>query len=94
MLVIGGMNALSGAVIGVVGITLLIDILRQLESGISLGSATISVPGGTQELGLGAAMILILIFRRRGISGNREITWPLSRLMERAAGADSSRPGA
>jgi hypothetical protein len=37
------------------------------------------VPGGTQEIGLGVAMILVLIFRQRGITNNKEITWPLWR---------------
>lgn len=82
MLVIGGMNSLSGAVIGVISISALIEILRQLESGVDIGLTTIAVPGGTQEIGLGVAMVLILIFRQRGITGNKEITWPFSPLMD------------
>jgi branched-chain amino acid transport system permease protein len=83
MLVIGGMNSLSGAVIGVITISALIEVLRQLERGIGIGLTTIAVPGGTQEIGLGVAMVLILIFRQRGITGNQEITWPFSRLMDK-----------
>jgi branched-chain amino acid transport system permease protein len=83
MLVIGGMNSLSGAVIGVIGISTLVEVLRQLERGVDVGLTTISVPGGTQEIGLGVAMVLILIFRQRGITGNQEITWPFSRLMDK-----------
>lgn len=83
MLVIGGMNSLSGAVIGVICISALIEVLRQLETGINIGLTTIAVPGGTQEIGLGVAMVLILIFRQRGITGNQEITWPFSRLMDK-----------
>jgi branched-chain amino acid transport system permease protein len=83
MLVIGGMNSLSGAVIGVISISALIEVLRQLERGVDIGLTTIAVPGGTQEIGLGVAMVLILIFRQRGITGNQEITWPFSRLMDK-----------
>ena len=83
MLVVGGMNSLSGAVIGVVCISALVEILRQLERGIEIGSASIALPGGAQEIGLGIAMVLVLIFRQRGITGNQEITWPLSRAMEK-----------
>ena len=84
MLVVGGMNSLSGAVVGVGVISLLIEVLRQLESGFTLGSLTVSASGGTQEIGLGVAMLLMLIFRRSGIAGNQEIGWSLSRLVEGA----------
>lgn len=83
MLVVGGMNSLSGAVIGVISISALVEVLRQLERGIDIGITTVRAPGYTQEIGLGVAMVLILIFRQRGITGNHEITWPLSRLMTR-----------
>ena len=79
MLVVGGMNSLSGAVVGVISISALIEILRQFEKGFDLGSIAVAVPGGTQEIGLGVAMILVLIFRQRGITNNKEITWPLWR---------------
>jgi branched-chain amino acid transport system permease protein len=90
MLVIGGMNSLSGAVVGVISISALIEVLRQLERGVDIGFTTIAVPGGTQEIGLGVAMVLILIFRQRGITGNKEITWPLSRLMEKPGEAQAA----
>jgi branched-chain amino acid transport system permease protein len=79
MLVVGGINSLSGAVIGTISISALIEALRQLEHGVAVGSLTISIPGGSQEIGLGVAMLLILIFRQRGITGNREIAWPVAR---------------
>ncbi len=92
MLVVGGMNSLSGAVLGVISISILIEFLRRFEAGFHIGGATIAIPGGTQEIGLGVAMLVVLIFRQRGITGNREITWPLSRLMGKPAVADAARP--
>jgi branched-chain amino acid transport system permease protein len=83
MLVVGGLNSLSGAVVGVICISALIEILRQLEKGIDVGSTSIALPGGAQEIGLGIAMVLVLIFRQRGITGNQEITWPLLRVTEK-----------
>jgi branched-chain amino acid transport system permease protein len=76
MLVVGGINSLSGAVLGVVVLSAFIEILLQIESGIDLGGQTLSVPPGVQEIGLGILMLLILIFRNGGITGNREIAWP------------------
>jgi branched-chain amino acid transport system permease protein len=76
MLVVGGLNSLAGAVIGVITISTLIEVLRQLEKGVHVGTFTLTAPGGLQELGLAVIMLLILILRPKGIMGNREIPWP------------------
>ncbi len=75
MLVVGGMNSLSGAVIGVVAISAVIEILRTLEKGIPIGEATLAIPNGVQEIAIGIAMIVILIFRPSGLMRNRELRW-------------------
>ena len=74
MLVIGGMGSLSGAVIGVVLLSALIQILRWMEGGISIGETAIALPKGVQEIALGVIMIVILALRPSGLMGNREIT--------------------
>jgi branched-chain amino acid transport system permease protein len=84
------MNSLSGAVIGVGAISLLIEVLRQLEHGFVLGPRSVAAPGGTQEIGLGVAMLLVLIFRRGGITGNQEIGGQLARWARRTAAAAGS----
>lgn len=75
MLVVGGMNTLSGAVIGVLVISSIIQILRWMEKGIPLGDVVVSLPNGIQEIVIGIAMIIILIFRPAGLIGKREIGW-------------------
>lgn len=75
MLVVGGMNSLSGAVIGVVAISAMIEILRALEKGVSLGETTVAIPNGVQEIAIGIAMIVILIFRPSGLTRNKEVRW-------------------
>jgi len=75
MLVVGGMNSLSGAVIGVIVISTIIQLLRWLEKGIDLGGATLSIPNGLQEITIGLVMIVILMFRPQGLTRNREIVW-------------------
>lgn len=79
MLVVGGMNSLSGAVIGVIVISAIIQILRWLEKGIDLGGATLAIPNGLQEITVGLVMIVILMFRPQGLTRNREITWRFGR---------------
>lgn len=76
MLVIGGMGSLAGAVIGVVLLSLLIEVFRIAERGISIGDIQLSIPAGSQELALAFLMLVVLIFRKDGLMGWREISWP------------------
>jgi branched-chain amino acid transport system permease protein len=75
MLVVGGMNSLSGAVLGVVVLSAIIQLLRWLEKGIDFSGITLSIPNGVQEIAIGAIMVLILMFRPSGLTQNRELVW-------------------
>ncbi len=88
MLVVGGMGSLSGAVLGVVILSSLIQALRWLESGVQVGGSILSIPNGLQEIALGIVMIIILIFRPAGIMGNRELSWPMARHRKPGPSAD------
>jgi branched-chain amino acid transport system permease protein len=61
MLVVGGMQSLSGAVVGVAFLSVLIEILRNLESGFAIGASKFTLPSGSAEVGLGLVMLLALI---------------------------------
>ena len=76
MLVIGGMRSLTGAVAGAIVITLLTELMRQAEVGITIGATTIAAPGGLGDALLALLMLLIILFRPKGIAGGREISWP------------------
>ncbi|RBP14001.1 amino acid/amide ABC transporter membrane protein 2 (HAAT family) [Roseiarcus fermentans] len=76
MLIIGGIGSLTGAVVGVLFITLVIEVLRALEAGVTIGGAAIALPHGAQEVGLGVLMALVLIFRPQGIMGGQEVPSP------------------
>src|ERR1700726_5198804 len=82
MLVVGGMYSLTGAVAGVVVISALIEMFRNLERGVSLGGLTIAIPNGVQEIAIGIFTIIILMFLPSGLTRNRELSWsgrPLQR---------------
>ena len=88
MLVVGGMSSLSGAVVGVVVISLIIQVLRWLEKGVALGESTFSIPNGVQEIAIGVVMIVILMFRPTGLMRNRELlwtSWPFNRISGKTA---------
>jgi branched-chain amino acid transport system permease protein len=74
MLVVGGMSSLTGALAGVLVVTAMIEVLRFLERGVSLAETSFALPQGSQELGLGFLMALILVFRPKGLTGGREIS--------------------
>ena len=76
MLIVGGIGSLSGAVVGVVFITIVTEIFRAGEAGFSVGGYSWSLPRGAQEIGLGVLMALVLIFRPDGVMGGRELPFP------------------
>jgi branched-chain amino acid transport system permease protein len=79
MLIVGGQRSLTGAVVGALAISGIVEALRQLEDGVALGAVTLAVPLGAQELGVALLMLLILIFRPAGIMGGHEIPSPFER---------------
>ncbi|MEN4966781.1 branched-chain amino acid ABC transporter permease [Brucella intermedia] len=72
MLIVGGLQSLSGAVIGVILLTGVTEALRMLET----GNTIVQLPKGLQEVGLGVVMIIILVMRPKGIMNGREFTPP------------------
>lgn len=75
MLVVGGMYSLSGAVTGVVTISVLIELFRNLEKGISLGALKVALPNGVQEIAIGIITIVILMYLPTGLTRNQEFSW-------------------
>jgi branched-chain amino acid transport system permease protein len=68
MLVVGGLNSLSGAVVGGLLVTILSQLLRRMESAAER-------PGLT-EVAFALLTIAILVARPGGITGGREIPFP------------------
>jgi branched-chain amino acid transport system permease protein len=79
MLVIGGMRSLTGAVFGALVIAALTELLRQIEIGVSIAGATIAAPSGLGDAILALIMLLIILFRPKGIASGKEISWPFGR---------------
>lgn len=85
MLVVGGTGSLSGAVVGVLALSIAVEFLVRLEKGVTLGTASFALPPGSQEIILAVAMILILIFRPAGLLAGRELMLPARWVAGRAA---------
>jgi branched-chain amino acid transport system substrate-binding protein len=74
MLVIGGMRSLTGAIVGVILVTLLREILRNAERGMDIAGVSIPPLYGASQIVLGVIFILIMIFRPNGIMGDVELS--------------------
>lgn len=90
MLVVGGTQSLYGAVVGVAVVSVIGEVLRQFENGVSLAGLVLDAPAGLRELGLAFFMLLILILRPKGIAGGSEV--PVPRLLRRAGKTRDSLP--
>ncbi len=84
MLVIGGINSLTGAVVGTIVVSTVTEVLLRVERGVNVLSVHVTAPNGTEQIVLAVFMLSILILRPAGITGGREIRWPFSRLPDPA----------
>ena len=75
MLVIGGMQSITGAVTGVIIVSVLSELLRNLERGFDLGVFTVPPVYGGSQIVLGVIFILIMIFRPSGVMGDIELSF-------------------
>jgi len=73
MLVVGGIGSLTGAVMGVLVLSIIIEALVRMERGMEIGETTFALPTGAQEIIIGVIMILVLILRPAGLTGGREL---------------------
>ncbi|HEY3232491.1 MAG TPA: branched-chain amino acid ABC transporter permease [Roseiflexaceae bacterium] len=81
MLVLGGMGSVSGSVIGAVCVVVLAEALRRIEDTTLLY--------GMSQIILALIFILIIIFRREGLLGQREVT--LDRLFAKGGEPSSAK---
>ena len=82
MLIVGGMLTVSGAVAGTVLLAGVVQILRQAETGIDIGSFHLPGIFGLPQLGMGLALLLTIWRRPLGLMGLTEIgpDWPRRKL--------------
>lgn len=96
MLVVGGLKSLSGAVVGTIALSAVLELFRAAERGVEIGSFRTPSRPGLTEFGLAAVLLAVLIWRPRGLTGGRELggelRWPHRRATEPQAQAEE-RPG-
>lgn len=75
MLVLGGSGSVSGSIVGAVFITVLSEVLRNAERGVSIGSFHIPPMYGASQILVAMVFIVVIIFRPKGLLGDREINF-------------------
>jgi branched-chain amino acid transport system permease protein len=75
MLLLGGMGSISGAIAGAILVTLLGEMLRNLEAGFALGPFELPPLFGLSQIVLAVLFVLAMIYRPQGLLGDREL-WP------------------
>ncbi len=79
IVVLGGVGSISGSVIGAVGVTILMEVLRFLDEPMDfLAFKTAGLPG-LRMVVFSAFLMAVVIFRQRGLMGNRELSWGMFR---------------
>ena len=63
MLILGGMRTVSGAVFGTVLLSILLEAIRSLESGVEIGGIALPQMLGLSGLAMGAVIVLGMTFR-------------------------------
>ena len=73
MLVLGGIFSVSGALVGVVVVTVISEALRWLGDGPQIGSLQFPMIVGLSSLAYGVIIVIFMIWRPGGLLGDREI---------------------
>lgn len=73
MLVMGGMYSVTGALVGVVLVTVISEALRWLGDGPQIGSLQFPMIVGLSSMAYGAIIVVFIIWRPGGLMGDREI---------------------
>lgn len=73
--VAGGLGSITGSLLGTAIITILLEWLRALEEPMNIGFMIIPGVPGMRMVIFSLILLCIILFRREGIMGMRELTW-------------------
>lgn len=75
IVVAGGLGSLTGSILGSAVITVLLEWLRFVENPVDIGSFHLEGIPGMRMVIFSLLLILIILFRREGLMGMRELSW-------------------
>jgi branched-chain amino acid transport system permease protein len=75
IVVLGGSGSISGSVIGAIAVTIFMEVLRFLDEPMNLGFFTIPGVPGVRMVVFSILLMVVVIFRQRGLMGTKELSW-------------------
>lgn len=75
IVVAGGLGSITGSILGSIIITILLEMLRAVENPFSFGDYQIPGIPGMRMVVFSLALLTIILYRREGIMGMKELTW-------------------
>ena len=79
IVVLGGTGSISGSVIAAIGVTLLMEVLRFLDEPMNLLIFQTQGLPGLRMVVFSLLLMIVVIFRQRGLMGNKEFSWDMLR---------------
>lgn len=73
--VAGGLGSFTGSILGATVITILLEWLRAIEEPMNLGFVELPGIPGMRMVVFSLVLLAIILYRREGIMGTRELTW-------------------
>ncbi|MBL8581199.1 MAG: branched-chain amino acid ABC transporter permease, partial [Rhizobiaceae bacterium] len=83
MLILGGMGTVTGAVTGALILSIGLELIRSVESGVTIGGLELPALLGLSGVALGAVIVLCMALRPQGICGPYELDEMLARAFRR-----------
>ena len=94
MLVVGGVSTISGALVGTIFMTIVIEVLRKIGEGPVIGPFDLPQMHGLSTMGTGIAIMIVMIWKRDGIIAFFEVDERLrNRKLEQAAEGSNEAGG-
>jgi branched-chain amino acid transport system permease protein len=75
IVVLGGMGSITGTVIAATLVTWLMELLRVVESPLTLGTLTLPGIPGMRMVVFSLLLIIVVLFYRNGLMGDKEFSW-------------------
>lgn len=84
IVVLGGTGSISGSVIAAIGVTILMEVLRFLDEPMNFLFFKTSGLPGLRMVVFSILLMIVVIFRQRGLMGNKEFSWDMLRTFKSA----------
>lgn len=77
VVVLGGIGSITGSVVAAIGVTILMELLRFLDGPLNLLVVQLDARPGLRMVVFSILLMAVVLFRQRGLMGNREFSWSM-----------------